>query len=140
MKNVVQKIIAAGVVIYDNKVLIVQRAADEEILPNLWEFPSGKREPLEESVTTVKREVKEETGIEVEVVSIISVFEFKVEKPDEIRDLTQINFLVKPVATPEVKLSSEHQNFAWVGEDELGNYNLSEEVKAVMKKAFGFHL
>lgn len=66
----------------------------------------------------------------------IDVFEFKVEKEDEIRDATQISFLCKPVGKPNVKLSSEHQNFAWVSEKELDDYNLSKETKGVISKAF----
>lgn len=136
MKKVVQKIILAGMVIKDNKILIIQRNANEEAYPNLWELPSGKREPFETSEDAVKREVKEETGLNVEPVMPVSVFEFKVEKPDEIRDATQINFLVKPAGDTQVVLSSEHQNFAWIAENELANYKLSKETQDTIKKVF----
>lgn len=136
MKKVVQKIVLAGLVIKDNKTLIIQRSANEEVYPNLWELPSGKRELFETSEDAVKREVKEETGLNVEPVMPVSVFEFRVEKPDEIRDATQISFLVKPTGNKRVALSSEHQNYAWVTEDELANYKLSEETRDTIKKAF----
>ena len=135
-KKIVQKIILGGVVVKDNRVLIIQRSADEEAYPNLWEIPSGKREPFEKSEDAVVREVKEETGLDVEVVMPISVFEFKVEKPDEIRDATQINFLVKLKGDQEVKISDEHQNFAWITKDEIDNYEISRETKDVVKKVF----
>lgn len=136
MKDIVQKVIAAGVVLYDGRILIIQRAKDDDVFPNLWEIPSGKKEPLEKIEDTVNREVKEEVGIDVKVVGFVSVFNFQVEKENEIRDATQINFLVSPLGKPEVKLSAEHQDFAWVKEDEVDKYNLSKETKEVVKKAF----
>ena len=44
MKKEIQKIVLAGVVFYNNKVLILQRSKDETIYPNMWELPSGKKE------------------------------------------------------------------------------------------------
>lgn len=134
-KPIIQKIIVAGVVVKDNKVLIIQRSKDEESYPNLWELPSGKREPLESSNDAVVREIKEETNIDVKIIKPISVFEFKNEKPDEIRDATQINFLVEYLGG-EVKLSDEHQNFKWISKEELDNFELSEEVRNIIKIAF----
>lgn len=135
MKQIIQKIIVAGIVIRNNKVLIIQRSADEESYPNLWELPSGKRDFLELSETAVIREVKEETGLDVKVIMPISVFEFKNEKPNEIRDSTQINFLVKYVSG-EVMLSSEHQNFSWITKDKLKDYEVSDTVEEAILKAF----
>ena len=136
MKKIVQKLIVAGVVLHEGKVLIIQRAEGDEAFPGLWEIPSGKRELLEKTIEGVKREVKEETGMEVEVGDPIGVFDFKVEKEDEIRDATQISFLAKPVGGVEVKLSSEHQNFAWITESEIDKYKISDETKEILKKAF----
>lgn len=135
MKKVVQKIILAGIVVYQEKILIIQRSSGDEAYPGLWELPSGKRDFLEPSQKALVREVKEETGIDVKTVMPVSVFEFKVEKPNEIRDATQISFLVKPIGKPKVKLSNEHQNFAWIDEKELDKYELSKETKEVIRKA-----
>ena len=134
-KPIIQKIIVAGAVVKENKVLIIQRSKDEESYPNLWELPSGKREPLESSNDAVVREIKEETNIDVKVIRPIYVFEFKNEKSDEIRDATQINFLVEYLGG-EVKLSDEHQNFKWISKEELDNYEVSKEVRNIIKIAF----
>jgi len=136
MKQINQKVVVGGVIFHDNKVLIVQRASDEEAYPDLWEVPSGKKEPLEKVTDAVLREVKEETGLVTEMVKVIDVFNFSVEKTNETRDVTQINFLLKLIGSSEVKLSNEHQNFAWITKDEINNYNLSEETKSVIKKTY----
>lgn len=132
MKPIVQKVIAGGVILHDGKVLIIQRSKDDDNYPGLWEMPSGKKEDLETVQDAVRREVEEETGIEVEVVKILSVFNYKNEKENEIRDATQINFLVKPSASPEVKLSSEHDNYAWITKEEIDNYNISSSTKSAL--------
>ena len=136
MKQINQRVVVGGVIINENKVLIVQRASDEEAYPDLWEVPSGKKEPLEKVTDAVLREVKEETGLVTEMVKVIDVFNFSVEKTNETRDVTQINFLLKLIGSSEVKLSNEHQNFAWITKDEINNYNLSEETKSVIKKTY----
>jgi A/G-specific adenine glycosylase len=50
----------------DGRILIAQRP-ETGLLPNLWEFPGGKREGREALVVTCQREIKEELGIDVEV-------------------------------------------------------------------------
>ncbi len=134
-KQIIQKIVVGGVIVKDNKILIIQRSADEDAFPNLWELPSGKRELLETSDAAVIREVKEETNIDVKVVAPISVFEYKVEKEDEIRDTTQINFLVEYISG-KVKLSNEHRTFAWITKEDLDKYEVSQKTKKVIEKAF----
>ena len=135
-KKIIQKIVLGGVIFNKNKVLILQRHKDEDIFPNMWELPSGKREPLEDSYNSLLREIKEETGLDVKIIIPCSIFDYQIEKPQEIRDSTQINFLLKPVGAIQVKLSTEHQNFAWIDCLELKQFTLSESTKTVIKKAF----
>lgn len=131
MKQIVQKVIAGTVVINRDKVLLIQRASDENILPNRWEFPSGKKEPLEKVEDAAKRECKEETGLDIEIGKPVGVFNFGWEKEDEIRDATEIVFLAIPKGDIRVILSDEHQNYAWVTKDEINNYNASDETKKI---------
>lgn len=135
-KKIIQKIVLGGVVIKDGKVLILQRHKDEDIYPGMWELPSGKRESLEPSETSLLREVKEEAGLDVEIIMPISIFDYQIEKLDEIRDSTQVNFLVRPIGDSEVQLSPEHQSFAWVDRDELEKCEVTEATREVIKKAF----
>lgn len=136
MKPVVQKVVVGGVMIHNGKALIVQRAANEEILPNQWELPSGKKEPLEKAINALVREFKEETGLGIKVDKPIGVMDYGWEKEDEIRDAVQINFLVKPIGKLNIKLSDEHQSFAWISEEEIENYDMSDEIKKTIKEAF----
>lgn len=58
--------IAVGVVFKNSKVLIDKRKP-EGLLGGLWEFPGGKKLKTETFKQAVTREVREETGIEIEV-------------------------------------------------------------------------
>lgn len=58
--------VAAGLIFRDGKLLITQRRPHDH-LAGLWEFPGGKREPHESYEQCLRRELREELGIEVEV-------------------------------------------------------------------------
>ena len=65
-------IVTAGVIIDRKKVLITQRKEDS---PHglLWEFPGGKVKEEEEPREALRRELKEELDIEVEVGMIFDI-------------------------------------------------------------------
>ena len=56
-------LVSLGLVIHEDTILLTQRKG----VPHIWELPGGKVEFNEEPSNTVVREVKEETGYEVEV-------------------------------------------------------------------------
>lgn len=136
MKNIVQKVTTGGAVINDGKILILQRSLKNSVYPGLWELPSGKKEPMESVWDSVVREVKEETNIDVKPIDIVSTFNFEIDKPDEIRDVTQLIFLVEAFGSIKVVISDEHDNFRWINRDEMKDYNLSKETKTAIEKAF----
>lgn len=135
-KKIVTKVVLAGVVVDENKILILQRHKDEDVFPGLWELPSGKKEPLETSEGSLLREIKEESGLDVEIIKPILVFDYQIEKETEIKDSTQINFLVVIKGKNKVTISDEHQAFAWIVENEINDYKISDQTKVVIKKAF----
>ena len=138
-KPIIQKIVLGGVVFNkQGKVLIIQRSDNDDVYPGMWELPSGKREFFESSYNSLIREIKEETGLDVKIIQPCSVFEYKIEKPNEIRDSTQINFIVTSEIT-EVKLSEEHQNYAWISKDEVDKNGMSDKIKKVIQTAFDLY-
>jgi 8-oxo-dGTP diphosphatase len=62
--------VAAGLVFREGKLLISRRAEGSH-LSGFWEFPGGKREPNESFEECLRRELREELGIEVEVRQLI---------------------------------------------------------------------
>lgn len=135
-KKITQNIVLAGVIAKGGEILVLKRSKNQDVYPNVWELPSGKRKFLEPSEAALIREIKEETGLDVEALMAFSVFDYRIERSNEIKDSTQINFLVKPKGNTEVRLSSEHQSFAWINKDEIDKYDFTDETKKVLKKVF----
>jgi 8-oxo-dGTP diphosphatase len=56
--------VAAALILHDGLYLLTRRKADAH-LGGLWEFPGGKREPEESLEDCLRRELREELGIEI---------------------------------------------------------------------------
>jgi 8-oxo-dGTP pyrophosphatase MutT (NUDIX family) len=136
--------VAAGVIIrldgnMERQVLLIQRAADDH-WPSAWEFPRGKcdRGTNEKIFSCLKREVKEETGLDVIPLRFIGEFEYLADRGK--RKSIQFNYLCR-MKNPEqsIKLSKEHQGYRWVktaGEVEL--MVNAGEMKRTLLKAFDY--
>lgn len=116
---------SAGVIykIKDNQkwVLIIQRSADDH-WALMWEYPRGKCDRKGETlIECLKREIKEETGLDVKVEKFLGMFTYIA---DQGKRLTRCyNYLCQLLDLNQpVKLSKEHQDYKWistVGEIEL---------------------
>ncbi|CAA7602358.1 NUDIX hydrolase domain protein [Acididesulfobacillus acetoxydans] len=62
------KEVTAAIIVRDGRVLITQRAPGEN-LAGKWEFPGGKIEAGETPEECLKREIKEELNVDIEVLS-----------------------------------------------------------------------
>jgi 8-oxo-dGTP diphosphatase len=67
--------VACGVIVYENKVLSVQRS-ETMSLPLKWEFPGGKIELGETAEACLIRELDEELEIKVRIIEKLSISYF----------------------------------------------------------------
>lgn len=65
-------IVAAGIVIEGNKVLLSRRKKGSH-LAGMWEFPGGKAEAGEDPRAALRRELEEELGITTHIGEIVDV-------------------------------------------------------------------
>ena len=63
--------VTCAIIFFDEKILVVQRS-DKMKLPLQWEFPGGKLEEGESEINCIKREIREEINIEIDVIRKIS--------------------------------------------------------------------
>jgi len=63
-----QKLSVYGAIVSNGKVLLLHRK-----VPDVWEFPGGRIEYGEHPEETAKREVKEETNLDVKVKGILGI-------------------------------------------------------------------
>ena len=97
------------------QILLIQRS-EKDHWPNHWEFPRGKCDHGNESIDScVKREVKEETGLDIDIIGMIDTFEYLA---DGGKRLTKcFNYLCKMKdENQKIKLSHEHQDYKWISE------------------------
>ena len=64
--------VTAAIIESENKILIAQRKAKDNLFGGLWEFPGGKIEDGETPEECMARELMEELEIEVEVGTLIT--------------------------------------------------------------------
>lgn len=127
-KDVIKQINVSGAIILKtndegtSSILLIQRSIDDH-WPLVWEFPRGKCDKGDQDklIKCLKREVKEETGLDITPMKYIDKYEYIADKGK--RHSTQFNYLCK-LNNPDqkVKLSKEHDDYRWVysvGEIEL---------------------
>ncbi len=104
-----------SVLLYENKVLLLQRANTLANGPGIWEFPGGKLEFDETLRQAIVREIQEETGIQASVKRLLYTADLKTHPH---RQVVIINFLCQ-AQNNEVTLSHEHQNYLWATRQEM---------------------
>jgi 8-oxo-dGTP pyrophosphatase MutT (NUDIX family) len=102
-------IIASGPVIVEGGKVLLDKSGDD----NFWKFCGGKVEDSDINlVETAKRRVKEEMGIEAEIVGKIP-FLMYVQKPgDESVDVLLVHYLAKRVG--EIKPGADIREWIWL--------------------------
>ncbi|MBI1759301.1 MAG: NUDIX domain-containing protein [Actinobacteria bacterium] len=105
----VQQFVVGAVVEHDDKVLLLQRPEDD-FMGGIFELPSGKVEPGEALDTALIREVKEETGLDVDALGdYLGSFDYTSGSGKKSR---QFNFTVD-VTSPEPVELQEHDAYTW---------------------------
>jgi mutator protein MutT len=107
--------VSAGLVFRDSLLLITQRQPEDH-LGGLWEFPGGKRDPGESAEACLKRELREELGIEVEVGELLETITH--EYPCK---TVRLKFFLCRWLRCEPRALACH-DFAWVTRDQLSAY------------------
>ncbi len=111
--------VSAGLVFREGKLLITQRPAGGH-LAGLWEFPGGKREPGETFEECLRRELREELGIEVEVGERAESLTHRYAKRT-----VRLEFFLCHWRLHEPRAIG-CPAFAWVTRDELSGYEFPE--------------
>lgn len=104
-----------------------------------WNFPRGNVEKGETEIETVKREVKEETGIED--LGFKKGFKEKIHffyRKNGKGISKEVIYFLAETKTKEVKLSFEHNDFAWLSFEKAMERLTFNNDKEVLKKANAF--
>jgi 8-oxo-dGTP diphosphatase len=114
-------LVTAAIIQKEDKILIAQRLSSSSIEPDKWEFPGGKIHYLEEPKTCLKREIKEELNIDIDVVDIYDVIAhvYSLSSNDKMHVI--ILFYNAKYISGTLMLN-ECQDAKWVSHDMLQSY------------------
>jgi 8-oxo-dGTP diphosphatase len=124
-----------GVVIRDERALLIRRGSAP--LEGEWSIPGGMLEIGETILEGVRRELLEETAIEVKVLDLIEVFE-RLTRDDTGKlkyHFVILDYLCEAV-NGEARAGSDVTDVAWARESELNEYSLTPTATRVIQKAF----
>jgi 8-oxo-dGTP diphosphatase len=121
-----------GVVVQDGRVLIVKRAHAPR--QGEWSLPGGRVELGETLIEAVRREITEETGLDVEVGALVELFD-RVHRQN---GRVQYHFVIADfLCTPcggTLAAADDALAVAWVTAEELEAYRVNEHAAAVIRK------
>ncbi|RXR18458.1 NUDIX domain-containing protein [Flavobacterium amnicola] len=119
--------VTCAIIKINNKILVTQRS-EKMKLPLKWEFPGGKLEEGENVVECIKREIKEEINIEIEVVKQLtnSIYNY------EIFTVNLIPFLSEYVSGEIILF--EHNDYKLLEKSELLQLDWAEADLPIVKE------
>ena len=124
-----------AVIMNENRVLALQFQNYEELdVENKWVLPGGRPDVGEHVHEALKREVLEETGLEIENIEPLHINNFQnVDGRERIR----ISYVCKPKELKDVQLSHEHKDHKWITKEDVEELDwIDPDFKKVVKKAF----
>jgi mutator protein MutT len=123
-----------GVLVHEGRVLLVRRG--KEPLYGRWVVPGGTvelGEPLDEALV---REMREETGLEVEPLELITVFDrIQRDGGEVLYHYVIVDYLCRWLSG-EAQAASDALEVAWAAPDELDRYDLPAKALEVVQEAF----
>ena len=137
-------LVVTGYIIDKDKLLLIHHKK-----LNLWLPVGGHIEQNEIPDDALKREIKEETNLDVEIISstehitpkgntkisLATPFHVNVHSVGD-HDHCSLFYICKPLNPDALKINSELKNFRWVSKDELDDKTIPEDVKDIAIKAF----
>jgi len=126
-------LVGVGILIQQgDKYLLIQRAAEPD--KGLWSIPGGMVELGEKVSEAAVREVFEETGLVVEIISVLDVIDKIIMDDNRIKFHFVIVDFIAEYKRGELKASSDALDTRWVSVEEFKYYELSPTLIYLLKK------
>jgi mutator protein MutT len=123
-----------GVVVVTGRVLLVRRG--KAPLLGRWSIPGGTVELGETLEQALVREMGEETGLEVEPIEMLTVFDrIEREGGEVVFHYVIVDYLCRHLSG-EARAGSDAREVAWVRPEELDRYDLTPKAVEVVSEAF----
>ena len=113
---------------YNNKFLLLKK---RDFIGGDYDLPGGRKIQEESDEEALKREVREETGLDITIIKLLNIWDL--ELPEKNIHLEGKTYLCKGFSS-RVKLSKEHYSYLWVSRKELDNLRIPTWLKEAMLK------
>jgi len=125
-----------GVVIHRNRVLLIRRGG--EPLKGEWSIPGGLIEVGEELADAVRRELKEETGLDVEPLAVLETFDRIFRDGAKVRYHFVIVDFVCRLKGGRLRPTSDVLEARWVRREDLPRYKLTAKATSIALQALDY--
>jgi ADP-ribose pyrophosphatase YjhB (NUDIX family) len=128
-----------ALILRGSEILLIERG--REPLKGLWSLPGGAVETGETLADAVRREVLEETGLEVETGAVVEIFE-RILSDDDGRarhHYVLIDYLCRAVGG-DLRAGDDASQVQWIKREHLTSYSLTAGTLPVIEKAFREYL
>ena len=101
---------------------------------HLWGIPGGKIKFGENSAAALRREIKEETNLDIEAIEFALVQDC-IHSPEfyRVAHFVLLNYKCRCVGAPQVKLNEEAQQFQWVSMAEALALELNQPTRVLIE-------
>lgn len=125
MKTVLVPALRAFIV-HKDKVLILRESSEyESSNQGKYDLPGGKIKPGEPFGQALKREVKEEAGIDIRLGKPFSISEWK-PMVNSVRYHIVATFIECFADSDDVRLGKDHDDFKWIEPEDYKNFDILE--------------
>ena len=114
--------------------LMLQRSSNDDFLPGYWELPGGRMDNGEDLVSGLQREIKEESGLETNVINPLKAVSYYLD-PENPRESYGVFYLCDlKKENQKISLSEEHANYKWVSFDNYNELKVSNFLKKLIEE------
>jgi 8-oxo-dGTP diphosphatase len=123
MAHLITKIAEYAIILDENNKFLMLKFSKETNSSEGWIFPGGRLDIEDNPKQGLVREIKEETGLEVEVLFPCDVTMWGLDDDQRYA----VFFVCRLKGSSEVKLSNEHQDSNWFSFDKLEEINFHDK-------------
>ena len=119
-----------GIIRKGDEILVLKRSSKDDHEPSVWETVGGGIDEQMSPQDALKREIREEANLEVEVGEPFNVFTFTKDNGEFKIGIT----FVCDYVSGEVELSDEHSEYKWIRPEEFKQLESIESLHREIEK------
>ncbi len=126
-----------ALIIENDRILLVERGKDP--LKGWWSLPGGLVETGELIEDALRREIREETGLEIEVQALVEIFERIMRDSSGVAEyhFVLMDYLCRPTGGT-LCAADDASRVEWFALDTIDALKITEGTPAVIRKAFSW--